>query len=148
MMKYVIAVMVFLPLFPYTYNWNVNEKENVIVWSEKKMSDSRVNSIQGKYLDIERRFLSFNGSLCKCPKVNIFFVSEEFLNSFNDGKRGVFGRYFRARATIYITQEMLKRTDFFAHELAHHFYYSCGKSWGSDDAEEARAYEFQRLYKK
>lgn len=156
MIKYMSAILFVLvmlpitsiPLLPYEYLWNVYEKENVVVWSEKRLSNNRVNLIQRKYLDIEYQFRSFNGGVCKCPRINVFLVSREFLNSWGDGKTGVFGRYFRARDTVFITPEMFNRPEFFAHELAHHFYYSCGQNLGSDDNEEVMAYKFQEYYRR
>ena len=65
---------------------------------------------------------------------------------FWEKKKNIFGRYFKEHNTIYVTKEIFSRPDYFAHELAHHFYYICNVSFITKEAEEDRVYMFQDFY--
>jgi hypothetical protein len=123
---------------------NTVESSYLLTTQDLRLVTETYDQARKSFSEIE----SISMDRCKQTQVRILIVSEVALNSRlcfpneNDyAERGeiLFGRCFREENTIVIVRpglvEYPKWRSYFAHELAHQFFYDCGRVFNSDQEE-------------
>jgi len=83
-------------------------------------------------------FRNYIKASCSFKPLEIRIISVPIMNStryFAWVEPVMFGRYFRETAHIYLTLEALKNRKYFAHEMGHYMYDTCGIKFASDELE-------------
>jgi hypothetical protein len=136
--------------------WKYESKfGNVKIKSVFKIKEEKKDIIENVYNRTTDMFLSFSKieKQCKLQPLTIHIISLSMMNSekYFYIKRSPFyyvvGRYFEITPAIYITpQAFNNNTEDLAHELAHYFYDMCSVEFISEEAEDAKIYEFEKYF--
>ena len=95
-------------------------------------------------------FYDQNKISCQLKPLRIRIITEEQLNSpkfFIYIDPIMFGRYFREDQHLYLTPEALHKKRYFAHEMAHYLYDTCGIHFKSDQEEHDQIKQFLKRLK-
>lgn len=161
-MKNILFVLLLLISFPAqaydayqlrcNSNWQtITDIDNEPVQSIYMLSDKELRLMTNAYEHVQKSFFAFyaiSAAQCRQNQVRILIVNQDALDSricfpdeYDYARKGeiLFGRYFKTENALYIVSPNLKAyprwKDYFAHELAHHFFNDCGWKFESDYVE-------------